>query len=167
MKSSIFILPVLLLTACSHAASVSIAVSRTGEPAVLKTGYRPYTISIFTKSEEELAFNNPAVLISENFVIGIRITSELTSAQIEFINQNIHYVMTPILSHASRAAIQGPQLILYRSIQGTWQGFNQFDWDHIASHESMFCHDNDAQIITRWNSWLLDTGDMLQTEYVI
>lgn len=167
MKNSISKLPVLLLTACSPAASVSVAVSRTGEPAALKTGYSPYSISIVTKYEEELAFNNPAVLISENFVIGIRITSVLTSAQIEFINQNIHYVMTPILSHASRAAIQGPQLILYRSILGTWQGFSQFDWNHIASHESMFCHDNDERIITHWNSWLMDTGDMVQTEYVI
>jgi len=56
--------------------------------------------------------------------------------------QHYHFVVTPFLNQTARNAVQGPQLILYRSIQGTWEEFNHFDWEHH----------NGKRIITRWNS---------------
>ena len=100
-------------------------------------------------------------LTADNFAIGVRISSRVTAAQIAFINQNYHYVMTPFLGQAVREAVQGPQLILYRSIQGTWTDFDHFDWGHIDAHENMFLHHHGEHILTRWDSWLMDPGDMV------
>ncbi len=96
-----------------------------------------------------------------NFSVGVRITTQLTPQQIAFINQHYQVVMTPILSREARESIQGPQLMLYRSIQGTWTDFTQFDWAHIDAHENMFAHHAGERILTRWDSWLMAPGDMV------
>lgn len=101
---------------------------------------------------------------SKNFSIGTRVTKIVTDKQIEFINQHYDYVMTPFLREDVRSAIQGPQLILYRSIQGTWTGFNHFDWEHIDATESMFEHHNGKRILTIWDSWLMDPNDMVAAD---
>ncbi|BDY13245.1 putative glycoside hydrolase [Hydrogenimonas cancrithermarum] len=98
---------------------------------------------------------------SENFRIGARVTHDLSEPQIEFLNACFYYVMTPLLEEDMRDAIRGPQLILYRSIQGTWEGFDQFDWEHIDSHENMFLHHEGARIQTVWGSWLMNPGDFV------
>ena len=100
---------------------------------------------------------------------GVRVSYNLTQEQIRFVNEHFDFVMTPFLSHEVRNAIQKPKLLLYRSIQGTWTDFDQFDWQHINSHENMFCHSDsanqspDTRILTRWNSWLMDGNDLVDS----
>ncbi len=101
----------------------------------------------------------PAASTSRNLRVGVRVTFRATEAQIDFINRHYDYVMTPFLSREIRDRVQGPRLILYRSIQGTWTGFDQFDWAHIDAHENMFCHHQGERILTIWNSWLMDPND--------
>lgn len=110
------------------------------------------------------AVTNSTVNTSPNFSIGARVYSNVTSAQIDFINKHYHYVMTPILDPQMRSSIQQPELILYRSIQGTWEGFNHFDWEHINLNENMFLHHNGERIITIWDSWLMDPGDFVNPD---
>ena len=55
-------------------------------------------------------------LTSDNFHIGVGLKTNISQAQMDFINRNMTYVMTPILNESIRNAITGPQLILYRSI---------------------------------------------------
>ncbi len=101
---------------------------------------------------------------SPNFSIGARVYSNVTPAQIDFINTHYDYVMTPVLDPQMRSSIQIPDLILYRSIQGTWEKFNHFDWEHINSLENMFLHNNEERILTIWNSWLMDPGDFVNPD---
>lgn len=113
-----------------------------------------------TNPEEDMQTSQP----SKNFSIGTRVNKIMTDTQIEFINQHYDYVMTPFLREDVRRAIQGPQLILYRSVQGTWTGFNQFDWEHINATESMFEHHKGKRILTIWDSWLMDPNDMVAAD---
>jgi hypothetical protein len=98
---------------------------------------------------------------------GIRIAYVVNDAQIDFLNAHFQYVITPFLSQDIRDKINGPVLLLYRSIQGTWEGFEQFDWNHINNHENMFCHSDSlnqssgTRIITIWDSWLMDGNDFV------
>ncbi|NOZ60129.1 MAG: T9SS type A sorting domain-containing protein [Calditrichaeota bacterium] len=107
------------------------------------------------------------VAFAGNISKGIRISYNITDNQIQFIDSHFDFVMTPFLSHEIRQSFQKPKLLLYRSIQGTWEGFNQFDWAHIDSNENMFCHSDSAnlspatRILTRWNSWLMDGNDLV------
>ncbi len=103
-------------------------------------------------------------LTAENFAIGVRVTTRLTPQQIAFVNRNYHFVMTPSLGQTVRDAVQGPRLILYRSIQGTWEGFEQFDWEHINAHENMFEHHDGERIITRWHSYLMNADDLVDAD---
>ncbi len=104
-----------------------------------------------------------------NILKGVRISYNITDDQIHFIDNHFDYVMTPFLSEKIRQSIQKPKLLLYRSIQGTWEGFDQFDWAHIDSNENMFCHSDSAnqsretRILTRWNSWLMDGNDLVDS----
>ena len=104
-----------------------------------------------------------------NILKGVRISYNITDNQIQFINEHFDFVMTPFLSHEMRSSIQKPKLLLYRSIQGTWTDFNQFDWEHINSRENMFCHSDSAnrlpetRILTIWNSWLMDGTDLVDS----
>ena len=103
-------------------------------------------------------------LTSDNFRIGVGIKKQISSAQTEFINRNFAYVMTPFLSTEVRTAFSEPHLILYRSIQGTWEGFSHFDWEHIDAHENMFLHHNGERILTIWNSWLMNPNDLVSPD---
>jgi len=103
-------------------------------------------------------------ITSENFHIGVGLKTNISQAQLEFINQNMAYVMTPILNDSMRNAITEPQLILYRSIQGTWDGFNHFDWEHIDANENMFLHHQDERILTLWHSWLMNPNDQVDPD---
>jgi hypothetical protein len=98
---------------------------------------------------------------SKNVYLATRIPVK-TQAQIDFVNGHYDYVMTSVLSVELREKIQGPRLFLYRSIQGTWTNFRQFDWDHIDSNENMFCHHKDSRIKTIWTSWLMDGSDLVE-----
>jgi polyhydroxybutyrate depolymerase len=105
-----------------------------------------------------------------NVYIATRIPVK-TDAQIDFVNGHYDSVMTSILNAELREKIQGPKLFLYRSIQGTWTQFNQFNWTHIAANENMFCHNSTAEnthpnnrIITIWNSWLMDGADLVDSD---
>ena len=104
-----------------------------------------------------------------NILKGVRISYNITNDQIHFIDNHFDYVMTPFLREDIRQSIQKPKLLLYRSIQGTWEGFDQFDWAHIDSNENMFCHSDSAnqsretRILTRWNSWLMDGNDLVDS----
>ncbi len=135
-------------TPAFEAASVSPEASPS-HPAASATGGSPPSAETSTRG---------------NFSIGIRVTTQLTPQQIAFINRHYQVVMTPILSREAREAIQGPQLMLYRSIQGTWTDFEQFDWAHINAHENMFAHHAGERILTRWDSWLMAPGDMVAPE---
>jgi len=106
----------------------------------------------------------PATSEIRNFVVGTRISFRASEAQIDFVNSHYDYVMTPFLGQEIRDKIQGPQLILYRSIQGTWTDFDQFDWEHINANENMFCHHQGDRILTIWNSWLMDPNDMVDAD---
>ncbi len=97
-----------------------------------------------------------------SIVKAIRISHKITDQQIKFIDEHYDYVMTPFLSKEIREKIKNAKLFLYRSIQGTWTGFNHFDWEHIDSNENMFCHSNGNRIKTRWNSWLMDGNDIVE-----
>jgi len=103
-------------------------------------------------------------LTSDNFHIGVGLKTNISQAQMDFINRNMTYVMTPILNESIRNAITGPQLILYRSIQGTWDGFNHFDWEHIDSNENMFLHHQGERILTLWHSWLMNPNDQVNPD---
>ena len=98
---------------------------------------------------------------------GIRVSYYISDAQIAFINSHYNYLITPFLSQEIRDEITGPKLLLYRSIQGTWEDFDQFDWNFITSNENMFCHSDSAvqdtttRIITIWGSWLMDGNDLV------
>lgn len=96
---------------------------------------------------------------SKNVYIVTRIPVK-TDAQIDFVNSHYDYVMTSVLNTELREKIQGPKLLLYRSIQGTWTDFNHFNWKHIDLNENMFCHHNDNRIKTIWNSWLMNGSDL-------
>ncbi len=98
---------------------------------------------------------------SPNFRIGARVTRNLSAQQLAFLNQHFYDVMTPLLGANIRHAVQGPKLILYRSIQGTWEGFDHFDWEHIDAHENMFLHHGGERIQTVWGSWLMNPGDFV------
>jgi len=98
---------------------------------------------------------------SQNFLLGARVTRPLSAQQIAVLNQNFYYVMTPLLGENIRTVIHEPKLILYRSIQGTWEGFAQFDWEHINANENMFLHREGARIKTVWDSWLMNPGDLV------
>ncbi len=115
------------------------------------------------------SINSEASHKNINYInIGTRISKEITDAQIDFVNAHYNYVLTSLLSNEVRNKIQGPQLLLYRSIQGTWTNFNQFDWNHINENENMFCHNSSTKnpnpnnrILTIWNSWLMDGDDLV------
>ncbi len=98
-----------------------------------------------------------------NFKVGTRLSAQISDAQIDFVNTHYNYVVTPILKTTVREKIQGPKLILYRSIQGTWKNFHHFDWEYINAHENMFSHHQQQRIQTRWKSWLMDPGDMVDS----
>ena len=114
-----------------------------------------------------LLFNT--IVYAGNILKGIRISYNITEDQIRFIDDHFDFVMTPFLSHEIRSSIQKPKLLLYRSIQGTWTNFDQFDWEHINSHENMFCHSDSAnrspetRILTIWDSWLMDGADLVDS----
>jgi len=75
---------------------------------------------------------------------GVRVWYSISEKQAKFIDTHFDFVMTPFLSQGVQASFQNAQLFLYRSIQGTWTNFTQFDWDHINTHENMFCHTDSA-----------------------
>jgi hypothetical protein len=105
---------------------------------------------------------------SKNVYLSTRISSQTTDSQINFVNSHYGAVMTSLLDSQVREKIQGPLLFLYRSIQGTWTDFNQFDWNHINANENMFCHNTSSgnphpnnRILTICNSWLMDGNDLV------
>jgi len=98
--------------------------------------------------------------------LGIRISSMITDAQLSFVNARYEFVLTEHLGDSVRAMVQGPRLFLYRSIQGTWSGFRQFDWSHINACENMFCHHQGKRIKTIFNSWLMNGADIVDASAV-
>ena len=142
----LWIVGLLLLSACGRAAPTSTAAppTATASPSTL-TALPPVS----------------GGKTSPNFRLGARVTRNLSAPQVAFLNENFYYVMTPLLGENIRNAVQGPQLILYRSIQGTWEGFDHFDWEHINANENMFLHHNGERIKTVWDSWLMNPGDFV------
>ncbi len=98
---------------------------------------------------------------------GTRISYAVTDAQIAFADSVFDYINTPFLSRSVRNAFLNTKLLLYRSIQGTWEYFHQFDWGFINQHENMFCHTDsanqnyDTRIKTIWHSFLMDGRDLV------
>ena len=117
-------------------------------------------------------FSLTSAINAGNVNKSIRIIINSTEKQIEFINNNFDNVMTPFLSNEIRNTITKPKLFLYRSIQGTWDNFNQFDWEHINSNENMFYHSDSSnrspatRILTIWDSWLMNGEDLVDTTAV-
>jgi len=97
----------------------------------------------------------------DNVHLGIRISSPVTGPQLSFLNARYDFVMTEFLGDDVRAMFQGPELFLYRSIQDTWTGFSQFDWNHINACENMFCHYQGERIKTIFDSWLMNGSDLV------
>ena len=109
---------------------------------------------------------------AENVTNAIKVNIYVNDAQLEFLNDNYDFVLTSTLSEEIREKIQNPELLLYRSIQGTWTDFDHFDWEHIDSNENMFCHydsldqSENTRILTVWNSWLMDGNDLVDSTEV-
>ena len=160
-KSALFLLLAILLSGCAMQGN-----TQNTTPVVLPTALP--TLEPENDSPPQITPETPVpatdFLPSDNFRIGTRVTTQISPAMIEFINEHYAYVMTPILSEEARNAIQGPDLILYRSIQGTWEGFNQFDWAHIDATEGMFEHHHGERILTLWNSWLMNADDLVDAD---
>ena len=95
-----------------------------------------------------LGWTGPPGICGDNVHLGIRISSMITGNQLSFVNARYEFVLTEYLGDAVRAMVQGPRLFLYRSIQGTWSGFHQFDWSHINACENMFCHHQGFYAVT-------------------
>ena len=74
--------------------------------------------------------------------------------QIDFVNEHYDYVMTASLNNEVREKVNGPKLLLYRSIQGAW-GDRHWDWEYVDSNEEMFEHGDGKRIKTIWDSWLM------------
>jgi len=106
-------------------------------------------------------------LYSQQIIRGVRVSYSISDAQMDFINTHFQYLITPYLSEEIRNKVNGPVLLLYRSIQGTWENFEQFDWEFIDANENMFCHsdsliqDSTTRILTIWGSWLMDGNDFV------
>lgn len=113
-------------------------------------------LTAFAQTDDSLTQNPP-----RHFAIPSHIYSNTTPAQLDFINTHYDYILTSVNKQRVRNAVKGPKLFLYRSIQGTWTNFTSFDWNHINSHENMFCHNNNQRIKTIWNSWLMDPADFV------
>ena len=97
-----------------------------------------------------------------NIGLSIQTTSAIPSSQlIEIINNEYKYVVTSILNTEVRNLVKDPKLLLYRSIQGTWTDFNQFNWTWINQHENMFCHHDGNRIKTIYDSWLMNASDFV------
>ena len=159
MKTRIWFLSLaLVLTACTPPSTLATPTLQPTASPLPAT--RSPIATAATSPEDEGSHQVAEVPAESNFSLGVRITTQLTPQQIAFVNQHYQVVMTSILSQAAREAIQKPQLILYRSIQGTWTGFEQFDWAYIDAHENMFAHHAGKRILTRWDSWLMAAGDM-------
>ncbi len=154
MRITVVIAGLLILAACGrgHTQTTATAAPPSSTPAPQET-----TAALSPPPTETAGF--PAT--SPNFLLGARVTRNLSPAQVAILNQNFYYVMTPLLGENIRKAIRQPKLILYRSIQGTWEGFSQFDWEHINAHENMFLHHQGARIKTVWDSWLMNPGDFV------
>ncbi len=114
-----------------------------------------------TQEATEEAINS---LRSDNFRLGASIKPTTTEEQLKFMNANYNFVLSHYLHQLIREAVQGPDLILYRSIQGTWEGFNHLDWEHINATETMFEHNNGERILTIWNSWLMNADDLVDPD---
>ncbi len=105
--------------------------------------------------------------LAEKIPHGVRIHFNLSDKQYKFIDEHFDFVMTPDLGNDVRATFQHAKLLLYRSIQGTWKNFTQFDWFHIDSCENMFCHtdsivqDTSTRIKTEWDSYLMEGRDLV------
>ena len=108
------------------------------------------------------------ILFADKIPCGIRIHFNLTEEQYRFLDEHFDFVMTPSLSSDVRTTFKKAKLLLYRSIQGTWENFTQFDWKHIDSCENMFCHsvsslqDSSTRIITEWDSQLMEGRDLVE-----
>jgi len=156
------ILTIFLILVAISACITTIPVPRAtlGTTATLKSANNPVapptTVETLTST-----LGSPRTLGERSFTVATRISSNVTKAQVDFVNSHYDYVMTSLLSQEVRDRIQGPQLVLYRSIQGTWTDFHQLDWEHINAHENMFCHHRGARILTIWGSWLMDSNDMV------
>ncbi len=104
---------------------------------------------------------------------GIRISfltnNFTTEEQEQFVNSHYDYVMTPVLSDEMRAKYDSVEILLYRSIRGTWDDNLQFDWNFITQNENMFCHwdsliqDTSTRIKTKYYSYLMDGGDIVDS----
>ena len=100
-----------------------------------------------------------------NVGLSIQTTSSIPSSQlIEIINNEYKYVVTSILNTQVRDLVKEPNLFLYRSIQGTWTNFDQFNWTWINEHENMFCHHDGNRIKTIYNSWLMNASDFVDPD---
>ncbi|RKY81184.1 hypothetical protein DRQ07_04655 [candidate division KSB1 bacterium] len=116
-----------------------------------------------------LLFISAKSSVAQEIFKGVRVSYSITDEQVDFINTHFDFVLTPFLSNQIRESFQESKLFLYRSIQGTWTDFNQFDWNHINSNENMFCHSDSAdqsestRILTIWNSWLMDGRDLVDS----
>lgn len=97
-----------------------------------------------------------------NIGLSIQTSTSITDELLEIVNNEYGSVIIATLNQQIRDWVVKPQLFLYRSIQGTWSNFNQFDWSHIDSHENMFCHHNGERIKTIYDSWLMAGTDMVE-----
>ncbi len=160
MKSVRILYPfvIFFLSACAAHPAETDAVST----AVFSIQTPPAPVA--TAGEESYTDAEPVLPPSENFRIGTRISTQIGDDVLHFINLHYAYVMTPVLSEEVRRAVQGPDLILYRSIQGTWEGFKQFDWAHINATENMFEHHEGERILTLWSSWLMNADDLVEAD---
>ncbi len=121
----------------------------------------PTEIPVAKNGEEAPEFSS---LPSDNFNIGARLATQASPGLLDFVNQHYSFLMTPILGENARQSIYGPDLILYRSIQGMWDKSNQFDWEHISANENMFEHHQGERIFTIWDAWLMNTDDMVAAD---
>jgi hypothetical protein len=160
----LFVSCLLLLTACAAPAASPTSPPATPLPET-PTVSPPVNVTAEIPAETPAETGFSAVsLPSENFRIGTRISVQVGEGVQRSVNAHYAYVMTPVLSREVRRAVQGPDLILYRSIQGTWEGFGQFDWAHINATETMFEHHQGERILTLWNSWLMNTDDLVAAD---
>ena len=102
--------------------------------------------------------------IGSNIHLASRLPISATDFQVDFLNEYYDYVMPTELYHEIRERIQGPKIILYHSIRGSWPNSNAFDWDHLDANENMFCHKDGERIFSVYDSWLMNVGDFVDAD---
>ena len=119
-----------------------------------------FAVAAFAQSTTSQAQNSDS-LKYKTVRTATKIAVEITEAQVDFVNEHYDYVQTPYVAARIRKMIRKPVLLLYRSIQDGWTNSRDFDWKHMDANENMFSHRKGKRIETKYNSFLMEPGDLV------